>query len=78
VARDKWLVTGDDLFRAQQNGLRNIQAQRFGGFQIDYELEPRRLLDRKFGRFDAFQNSAKEECCTPMQTNEAASAIVGY
>jgi hypothetical protein len=58
VAREKWSVLGDEFVRAQQYGLRNIQAHRFGGFHIDYELEPRRLLDRKFGSFDAFQNCA--------------------
>jgi len=71
-------VIGDEFVRAQQYGLWNIQAQRFGGFHIDCELEPRRLLDRKVGRFDALKNSVYEVCCTPMQTNEAASAIVGY
>jgi len=65
-------VLGDEFVRAQQNGLRNIQAQRFGGFHIDYELDPRRLLDRKVGSFDALKNSVYEVCCPPIQAKETA------
>src|SRR5262249_53925939 len=32
------------------------QAESLGGVEIDYQLEPRRLLDRQIGRFGARQN----------------------
>src|SRR6516164_3086766 len=46
----------DDLVGAAEEGKRNRQAEGFCGLQIDYQLELRRLLDRKVGRFDALQD----------------------
>jgi hypothetical protein len=41
----------DDLVGAGEDGKRNRQAEGFCGLQIDYQLELRRLLDGKVGRF---------------------------
>src|SRR5256714_11484426 len=39
----------NDLVGALQQRLRHGQAERLGGFQIDDQLEARRLLDRQIG-----------------------------
>src|SRR5271165_6438902 len=40
----------------QQERLGYRQAKRLGGRQVDHELEPGRLLDRKIGGLCAFEN----------------------
>jgi len=37
----------DELVRAQQQGLRNRQADRLGGLEIEHQFELGGLLDRK-------------------------------
>jgi hypothetical protein len=39
---------------------RESQAERFGGLEVEDQLDFGRLLDRKVGRFDASENSAGE------------------
>src|SRR6202047_1339045 len=39
----------DHLVGAQKEGLRNVEAERFGGRQVDDQLELGRLLDRNVG-----------------------------
>jgi hypothetical protein len=46
----------DHFVRLCQHVGRNRQADLFGCFQIDDELELRRLFSRKVGRLSAFQN----------------------
>src|SRR5262249_9589921 len=50
AARGPSTPSFDHLVGAQQEGIRDRQAERLGGGQIDDELESRWLLDRKFGR----------------------------
>jgi hypothetical protein len=40
-----------DLVRSHEHSLRNRQSDLLGGFQIDHQLELRRLLDREIGGF---------------------------
>src|SRR5437016_9925176 len=49
-------VSPNHLVRPHQHVRRNRQANLLGGFQIDDELEFRRLLDRKIGGFRTFEN----------------------
>ena len=42
---------------AQQNGLRNGDAQRLGGLQVDHQLVVGGLLDRNVARLRAFENA---------------------
>src|SRR4030067_1589737 len=46
----------DHPVRAFQQRLRHLQPELAGGLEIDAELEPGRLLDRKLRRFGALQN----------------------
>ena len=46
----------NDFIRPRQHVRRNRQADLLGGFEIDDELELRRLLDGKIGGLGAFQN----------------------
>jgi hypothetical protein len=47
----------DDLISSQQKRWRDRQSQSLHGFQIDHELELRRLLHRKIGRSCAPQDT---------------------
>ncbi len=47
----------DHLVRPHQHIRRNRQADLLRGFQIDDQLELRRLLDWQIGRLGAFQNT---------------------
>ena len=46
----------DHLIRPRQHVGWNRQADLLGGFEIDHELELRRLLHRQIGRFGTLQN----------------------
>jgi hypothetical protein len=46
----------DDLICPQQQRRRDRQAERFGGLEVDDELELRRLLDGHIGGLSPFQN----------------------
>src|SRR6266566_696247 len=46
----------DDLVGTGQHGLRNRQPDRLGGFEIDDQLELRRLLHGQVSRFRTFQD----------------------
>ena len=46
----------DHLVRAQQQRLRDSQAERLGRLEVDREFEPRRLLDGKFAWVSALQD----------------------
>src|SRR5882672_9585002 len=46
----------DHLVRSKQNRLRYCQAQRFGGLEVDDQLELRGLFDREFTRFGALED----------------------
>ena len=47
----------DHLVGTLENRWRNRNANAFGCFQIDRQLEPRRLLERHVGRLCAFEDS---------------------
>src|SRR5262249_57652178 len=51
----------DHLVSAEQDRLRHIEAERFGGLAIEDELEFRYPLNRKIGRFGAFENLVHKE-----------------
>jgi hypothetical protein len=55
----------DHLIRARQHVRRNCQADLFGGFQIDHQLELRRLLYGQVGGFGTFQDSVQLEVERP-------------
>jgi hypothetical protein len=52
--------SSDDSIRSGQHVWRNREADLLGGFEIDNELELRRLLDRQVGWLSAFQNFVYE------------------
>ena len=53
------LASLDDLVGEAEERQRQGQAERSCGFQIDDQLEFRRLLNRKVGRFGALQESCR-------------------
>ena len=52
----------DDLVGAGEDRWRDRQAERFGGYEIDDQLECRRLLDRKIGRLGALEDFFPRKC----------------
>jgi hypothetical protein len=44
---------------AAKNRWRDRQAKLLGGLEIDYQLEPRRLLDRQIGGLGTRENAAR-------------------
>src|SRR6516162_2182127 len=46
----------DDLVGAGEDRWRDCQAERLGGFEIDHQLEGRRLLDRQISGFCAVED----------------------
>jgi len=46
----------DDLVGAGEDRRRHGQSERPGGLEIDHQLEPRWLLDRKIGRLGALED----------------------
>src|SRR6266849_3721903 len=61
AARRSWprwssTVLLDHLVRPLQQGLRDRQPERLRGFQVDHQLELRRLLDGQVGRFGALED----------------------
>jgi hypothetical protein len=46
----------DHFIRSIQQGLRDRHADLLGRFQIDHQLKPLRLLDRKVGGFRSLQD----------------------
>ena len=55
------------LIRPRQHIRRNRQADLLRCFQIDHELEFRRLLDRKIGGLGAFKNLVHISGGAPVQ-----------
>jgi hypothetical protein len=43
--------------------LRHIKTQRFGGLEVEDQLDLRRPFDRKVSGFRALQNVVNEHCC---------------
>src|SRR5881628_887952 len=56
----------DNLVRPQQHRLRDGQAERLGGLQIDDQLELRGLLDRQVRRLRALEDFIDQSCRTPL------------
>jgi hypothetical protein len=81
----------DHLVRAQQQCLRDSQAQRLGGPEVDDQLECGRLLDRKVCGLGALEDFVDIDCSAskelrrpwsiryeaPETTNSRASNIAG-
>src|SRR5262249_28327262 len=63
----RWSSTGlfNDLVGAQQQRLRNRQAQRLGGLEIDHQLELGGLLDWEISGLGAFEDLVHVTCGTP-------------
>src|SRR6267378_6972118 len=61
----------DHLISPQQQRRRDREAERLGSFEIDYELELRRLLDRQVGWLGAFEDSVDVSRRLPELTREA-------
>ncbi len=59
IARQKASLF-NHLVGAQQKGFRDLQSEHFCNFLIDYEREPRRLLDSNIGRLGAAQDLVDE------------------
>src|SRR5262245_39761530 len=55
----------DHLVGAQQEGFRQLEAERLGDSEIDDQLELRRLLDRKLACLRAAQNLVRILARTP-------------
>ena len=58
-AGSKWALfavrSGDDPLGAQQQRLRNLEAQRPCGLHIDHQIEPGELLDGQIGRLGTLE-----------------------
>ena len=60
----------DHLICPRQHVRRNRQADLLCGFEIDDEIEFRRLLDRKIGGFSAFQDLVDIHGGAPVQVEK--------
>src|SRR5713101_7586654 len=60
IAETRPSVSLDDLIRPQQQRLRDRQAERLGGLEVDHELPLRRLLDGEIGGLGALQDLVHE------------------
>ena len=61
----------DHLIRPPQHIRRNSQADLLGCFEIDNELEFRRLLDRKSAGLAPFKNLVHIRSCAAVQVSKA-------
>src|SRR6266851_10531837 len=61
----------DDLIGPQEERLRDRQAERLRGLEVDDQLELRRLLDRNIGRPSALQNLVHIGCGAPVHVGVA-------
>src|SRR4051794_19049029 len=59
-----------DLVRADEKGRRDVETKRLRGLEIDGKQEFGGLLDRKVGRFSAFENSIDKMGAAPEQGEE--------
>src|SRR6266480_143603 len=62
AARGPSTPSFDHLIGGSEQRRRDVEAQRFGGLAVDYKLEFRRLLYRKFVRFCAAQDLIDISC----------------
>jgi hypothetical protein len=60
----------DHLIRPEKNRLRNRDANLLGRFQINHQLELRRLFNREIGGLGALQDSVHEICDAPVAVRE--------
>src|SRR5438876_4471746 len=68
VSRDPSL---DDLVRPNENRLRDRQAERLGGLEVDHEFELSGLLDGEIGGFCALEDLVDVPCCAPNHVDSA-------
>src|SRR5215467_5992008 len=52
----------NELIRPQQQRLGNLQAQRFGGLQVNDQFEAGNLLDGEISRFRSIENPVYQAC----------------
>ena len=60
----------DDLIRPRQHRRRDREAERFGGLQVDHELELRGLLDGQVGGLGALEDLVDVDGGAPEQVLE--------
>jgi len=65
----------DHLIRSRQYVRGNRKADLLGGFEIDHQLEFRRLFDGKVGRLYAFEYFVNVDGCAPEQL-DSVNAVV--
>src|SRR5262245_9112595 len=63
----------DHLVGAGEQRGRHGEAEQSRGFEINYQLEPRRLLNGKIGRLGALEDFVDISRCTPSQFREICS-----
>src|SRR5215472_17477934 len=61
------------LIRPQQQGRRDREAERLGGFEVDDQLELRWLHDRQVRGPLAFENPAGVHACLAIRISDAAA-----
>src|SRR6266478_9787363 len=61
-SKDKRATLLNNLVCSQEQRLRNRQAERLGGLEVDHQLELRGLLDGAIGGLGTFQHFPPHEC----------------
>src|SRR2546429_8237077 len=56
------LASFNELIRPQQQRLGNLQAQRFGGLQVNDQFEARNLLDGEISRLRSLEKPVYQPC----------------
>src|SRR5215217_8735796 len=69
--REVLAVSFDHLVGALLKMQRHFESERFGGPEVEHQLELRRLYDRQVARFGALENSASVDTCLAIRIRQA-------
>src|SRR2546429_3891726 len=69
------LASFNELIRPQQQRSGNLQAQRFGGLQVNDQFEARNLLDGEISRLRSLEKPVYQPCRINPRSEEHTSEL---